>query len=63
MPPGCGNQPKLQLIPSTRPPSLPQAPCRRRRQIDQISGRYRSTSAPCACLSPFLALVTRPVTD
>jgi hypothetical protein len=32
------------------------------RQIDQISGAYRSTSASQACRSPFLARVTRPVT-
>jgi hypothetical protein len=32
------------------------------RQMDQISGAYRSTSASQACRSPFLARVTRPVT-
>ena len=38
------------------------SPSRYRRQMDQISGAYRSTSACHACVSPFLARVTRAVT-
>jgi hypothetical protein len=38
------------------------APSWCRRQMDQISGAYRSTSASHACLSPFLARATRSVT-
>src|SRR5277367_896206 len=39
------------------------SPSRCPRQMDQISEAYRSTSASHACWSPFLARVTRSVTD
>ena len=75
-PPGGGGQPAgqrgrvadpVQLVHQPQPDVLADVvgvggSSRCLRQIDQISGAYRSTSASHACMSPFAARVTRSVT-